>query len=77
MNKVTFNLSKFHKKAMYDDGRGLIQQQTRCFQNCQKAKMEAGKGAQEAWQGCLKEFQTMKGGTWSTTYSGHDGEAAK
>lgn len=74
--KHSFNLSKYRKQANYDDGKGLMQQETRCFSNCQKAKREAGKGAQEAWQGCLKEFQTMKGGDWSTAYSGHDGEAA-
>jgi len=76
MNKVTFNLSKFRKQANYDGGKGLVQQQTRCFQNCQKAKLEAGKSGNDAWQGCLKEFQTMKGGKWATEYSGHDGEAA-
>lgn len=66
--KVTFNL----KKANYDGGRGLIQTQTRNWSNCQKAKMESGMGAQEAWNSCLKEYQTMSGGEWAGKYAAHE-----
>lgn len=67
--KTSFNLSKFLKKAFYDDGKGLIQTQSRSWMNCSKQKRDAGKGAQEAWQECLKEYQTLAGGEWKFKYS--------
>ena len=67
--KKSFNLSKFLKKAFYDDGKGLIQTQSRSWMNCSKQKRDAGMGAQEAWQECLKEYQTLAGGEWKFKYS--------
>jgi hypothetical protein len=69
--KISFNLSKFKKQANYDDGRGLIQKQTRSFQNCQKAKREKGMDASEAWFSCLEEYQNSSGNDWATKYAGH------
>jgi hypothetical protein len=65
----TFNLSKFMKTAYYDDGKGLMQTQSRSWANCSKQKMDSGMGAQEAWQSCLKEYQTLGGGEWKFKYS--------
>jgi len=69
MKKVTFNLSKFLKKAYYDDGKGLMQTQTRSFMNCSKQKMDSGSGAQEAFFTCLKEYQDLSGGEWKFKYA--------
>lgn len=77
MKKITFNLSKFQKTANYDDGRGLMMKQTRCFQNCQKAKLESGMGAQKAWDSCRDEFQKSGGGEWALKYSAHPSEKLK
>lgn len=68
---ITFNLKKHMKTANYDGGKGLMTPMTRCFQNCQKFHREKGKGAQEAWFGCLDEWNTNKNGDWNTKYSGH------
>ena len=66
----TFNLNKFQKQAFYDDGRGLVQKQTRAMMNCWKAKMDAGKmGAQEAYMSCLEEYQKSKTNDWGTKYA--------
>jgi hypothetical protein len=67
--KTSFNLSKFLKTANYEDGKGLIMKQTRCYSNCQKAKLESGMGAQEAWNSCLEEFQKSSGSEWALKYS--------
>ena len=67
--KQSFNLSKFLKKAYYDDGKGLMQTGTRSFMNCSKQKQDSGMGAQESWQACLKEYQTLSGGGWKFKYS--------
>lgn len=54
--KKPFNLSKFQKNAFQDDGKELMQGQTRGFQNCFKLKMEANMNAQKAWESCHKEY---------------------
>jgi len=73
--KHSFNLNKFLKKAYYEDGKGLMQTQGRSWSNCSKQKMDSGMGAQEAWQTCLKEYQTLAGGEWKFKYAG--GTASK
>jgi hypothetical protein len=68
--KTSFNLQKFLKKAYYEDGRGLLQTHgQRPFMNCQKQKLDSGKGAQEAWQECLSEYQTLAKGEWKFKYA--------
>ena len=67
--KTSFNLSKFKKTAFYDDGRGLVQKQTRAYMNCYKAKMDKGMSAQEAWQSCLEEYQKSATNDWGTKYA--------
>jgi len=66
---MKFNLQKFLKTAYYDDGKGLIQTQSRFWMNCQKQKMDSGMGAQKSWQSCLEEYQKLSGGEWKTKYS--------
>ena len=74
----TFNLSKMQKEAFHDDGRGLMQKQTRCMQNCWKAKMEGKKmGAQEAYMSCLEEYQTSKSNDWGVKYAGTENNTQK
>lgn len=58
MNKKSFNLKKYIKKAFYEDGRGYMNAQTRSWQNCYKTKSDKGKNPQEVWNDCMKEFQT-------------------
>lgn len=66
----TFNLNKLQKKAFYDDGRGLVQKQTRALMNCWKSKMDNGKmGAQEAYMSCLDEYQNAKNNDWGMKYA--------
>lgn len=69
--KNSFNLKSFRKQAFYDSARGLMQTQTRAWQNCSKAKMEKGMGAQEAWNSCLEEYQKTSGGDWALKYAAH------
>lgn len=57
------------KKAYYEDGKGLMQTQSRSWMNCSKQKMDSGMGAQESWQTCLKEYQTLSGGEWKFKYA--------
>jgi len=63
-----FNLQKFLKKAYYDDGKGLMQTQSLFWRNCQVQKLKEGKGAQESWQACMKEYQDLSGGEWKFKY---------
>lgn len=67
--KLTFNLDKFNKKAFYDGGNAAIKSQTRCMMNCYKAKMDAGKTANEARESCVEEYNNAKNNDWSTKYS--------
>lgn len=55
--KKTFNLKKHIRTAFYDDDRGYWNRQTRAWQNCWKAKCDKGVDPQEAWNGCLEEYQ--------------------
>lgn len=74
----TFNLSKITKQAFYDDGKGLIQKQTRAMMNCWKAKMESGKmGAQEAYMSCVEEYQKSKENDWGLKYASKNTEVKK
>ena len=66
---MKFNLQKFLKKAFYDDGKGLIQNETRSMMNCYKQKLDSGASAHEAWFSCKDEFQTLKGGNWKFDYA--------
>lgn len=68
MKKQTFNLRQ-HKVANYEDARGQFQTQSRSWQNCYKAKVDGGMGAQEAWDSCLKEYQTLDDGNWTFKYA--------
>jgi len=71
MTKTTFNLSKFRKQAFYDGAKAAIHSQTRCLMNCYKGNMEKGQGAQEAWQGCIKEYNEAKSNNdWYVKYAG-------
>lgn len=67
--KKTFNLSEFRKQAYYDDGKGLMQRQTRSCQNCYKAKVDKGTSPQKAWSECLSEYQKMNNNDWATKYA--------
>lgn len=69
MSKV-FNLQKFYKKAYYDDVRGYWNRNSRAWPNCLKEKMDGkGKSKQDAYNECLKEFNTWDKGKWLLTYS--------
>jgi hypothetical protein len=71
MSKRTFNFKKavLNKKA-YNDGAKPGMMKSRQFANCQKAKVEGGMSAQEAWQSCLEEYQVSKSkATWAKNYS--------
>lgn len=60
--KKTFNLKSFlEKKANYEGVQGYMVAETRAWQNCVRCKQAAGKGAQEAWEKCLEEYQKMQG----------------
>ena len=72
MSSLKFNLKKsnLEKKAFYDGASQPVREMSRYFMNCQKAKLDSGIGAQEAWQSCLEEYQKNKsGGDWSTKYA--------
>lgn len=72
MKNLKFNLSKssMGKKSMYDGGSPQVKEMTRMFSNCQKAKLDKGMGAQEAWQSCLEEYQkNKKNKDWTTKYA--------
>ena len=67
--KKTFNLKQYTKKAFYEGAQGYIKPQTRAWQNCYKCKSDKGKGPQEAWDECLKEYQEFSSSDWSLKYS--------
>ena len=70
MEKNTFNLQGFLKKAFYEDVRGYWVAQGRAQQNCYKCKSDEGVGPQEAWQSCLEEYNTASDkNTWVLDYS--------
>jgi hypothetical protein len=78
-----FNLKKFMKTelkkvAFYEDSRGYMNGQTRAWQNCYKQKCDQGKGPQDAWNGCLEEFQkAAKKAEWLLNYGGAKDEGKK
>ena len=72
MEKVTFNLSKFRKQAFYEGGKGLISKQTRCMQNCYKAKLDSGSSAQKAMLDCQAEYQKAGSSDWALKYGSHE-----
>ena len=60
----TFNLKKYLEKqaSNYSEGaQGYFLAQTRAWMNCTKIKLEAGMGAQEAWQSCLEDYEKSDG----------------
>lgn len=62
MTTAGFNFSKWlTKHANYEGAQGYWVAQTRAWSNCLKCKRDAGKGAQEAWQGCIDEYQKKAG----------------
>lgn len=70
MTKTSFNLSKFRKIAFNDGAKGAIHSQTRCMMNCYKGNMINGKGAQESWQSCVKEYNEAKSNSdWYIKYA--------
>lgn len=71
MNKA-FNLKSFRKQAFQEGGKGQITTQSRCMMNCFKAKMEKNGKPQEAWFGCLEEYNKAKSKSdWAVKYSSH------
>ena len=77
MNKV-FNLSKFMKKAFYDDSRGYMTQQSRAWANCYKSKCDRGMQPQEAWVSCKDEFQkSSQKAEWALNYVSQDDTGPK
>lgn len=76
--KKAFNLKRFVRTAFYDDNRGDMQGQTRCMQNCYKRKADKNMSPQEAWEECLKEYNSTKDKEkWILSYSGASDEADK
>jgi len=71
MNK-TFNLKRYFKKAFYEDGRGYWTRASRAWSNCYKQKCDDGKSPNDAWNGCLEEYQTANTmdnkGKWALDY---------
>ncbi len=67
--KTTFNLNAFNKTAFYENGRDLMQKQSRAFNNCVKAKREKKMDAYEAYQSCLEEYQSESKGEWAKKYA--------
>ena len=69
MKTSKFNLRKHFRTAFYDDARGCWNNLTRSWNNCYKLKSDQGKTAQEAWDGCLKEYQEANSkGKWLENY---------
>jgi len=71
MKKTTFNLKKsgLDKRAFYDGAKPAMMK-ARQFANCQKAKLDSGMEAQEAWESCLEEYQNAsKKANWAMKYS--------
>ena len=68
MKKENFNL-KQHRLAYYEDARGQFQTMSRSWMNCYKAKVDAGMGAQAAWESCMKDYQTLADGDWTFKYA--------
>ena len=71
MSKRIFNLKKAGlDKRAFNDGAKPGMMKTRQFQNCQKAKMDDGMSAQDAWMSCLEEYQKSKvESDWAKKYS--------
>jgi hypothetical protein len=77
MNK-SFNLSKFMKTAFYDDGRGNLNMQTRAWNNCRKHKCDDGADPQDAWDSCLREYQSANSKSdWILSYTSAQGCVAE
>ncbi len=64
-----FNLKQYTKKAFYEGAQGYMKPQTRAWQNCYKCKSDEGKGPQDAWNECLKEYQEAGSSNWAVKYS--------
>ena len=76
--KKSFNLSKFMKTAVYDDGRGNMNMQTRAWNNCRKHRCDTGENPQAAWDNCLKEYQEANSKSdWILKYTSAQGCVAK
>tara|TARA_R110000824_G_scaffold148242_3_gene317840 strand:+ start:18861 stop:19073 length:213 start_codon:yes stop_codon:yes gene_type:complete len=63
-----FNLKQY-RTAYYEDGRGLMQNQSRSWMNCYKVKVEGGMKPQAAWDSCLKDYQNLDDGKWAIKYA--------
>ena len=60
MNTTGFNLKNYlEKKAFYEAAQGYIHGQTRAWQNCVRKKLNAGVGANDAWESCLEDFNKL------------------
>lgn len=68
-NKVSFNLKKFKREAYYEDAKSLVQNQSRFWMNCYKAKVDAGMSFQNAVESCMDEYQDFSSGEWSKKYA--------
>jgi len=78
MKQTSFNLKKFLKTAFYDDGRGHWNTLSRAWANCYKQKSDGGKGPQEAWNGCLDEYQkTSAKDQWILNYGADKDDGKK
>jgi len=77
MNKI-FNLKKYFKKAFYESGTGYSTRLSRAWSNCYKQKCDEGKSPNDAWNGCLEEYQTSNTlknkGQWALDYISVDSD---
>jgi hypothetical protein len=59
---MTFNLKKYlEKTANYEGAQGYFLGQTRAWINCTKRHLDAGSTPNDAWNGCLDEYQKGDG----------------
>jgi len=69
MIKNAFNLKSFMKKAFYEGIQGYWSVNSRCWPNCQKAKMDGkDKSKHEAYMECLDEYNKWDKAKWAQTY---------
>ena len=60
--KISFNLSNHLKKQAFYEGAQELMRPERKMMDCQKAFLDQGMGAQEAWQKC-QDLYDKKGKT--------------
>ena len=75
---ATFNLKQYlTKQANYEGIQGYFVAQTRSWQNCVRAKLNKGASAQDAWQGCVDDYQKAPNNMDWVSKNTHEDELKK